>query len=177
MKRGRVEPPCCDASEGWWRLRMPMWEEASWLVQTSRIYYSLRAPTADSHTRFGQSGHCADFSIQKLIHFSSSEDKFGWNLHPLFILIGIDCNNFPFCGSASMCFIPGKAGSCLNSLSQLTLTGSDLGQQASIDHLWQFSTLGFWKSEWLNFIIIILSPQARFPKTGSMVCSKCSMSV
>lgn len=53
-------------------------------------------PNFDSHLQCPESANCADISTQKLIHYSRSGDKFGWKLHPVFILICIDWYNFLF---------------------------------------------------------------------------------
>lgn len=54
--------------------------------------------------------------------------------------ICIDCYNFLFCGFARIHILTMRTGS-FNGISQLTLAGSDLPEQALIDHSWQFSPL------------------------------------
>lgn len=51
-------------------------------------------PNFDSHIQCPRPANCADISTQKFIPYSRSGDESGWKLHPVFILICIDCYNF-----------------------------------------------------------------------------------
>lgn len=83
-----------------------------------------------------------------------------------FILICIDCYNFPFHSLARTCFITMKAGIFI-SCRRLTLRGSDPGEQPSIDHAWQDSSPGYGNlSGWGKKKFFFLHPQVRFLKTS-----------